>query len=137
MGEEAGPETVGGLGGGAPLGEFFGAGLARLDGAIWQVAAALRRVAVDASIALLKRQQRTRYVEVDEAVGLLMEIDVVGGDVGSDEKSDGRVGGTKNLDYLLLIHVGQAAVEDFDLVLWPPERRGDAFGGISACRYAP
>ena len=73
-------------------------------------------VTVHAAVALLESEKGPGDVEVDEAVGLVVEVDAFGGDVRGDHEADRAVGGTESFDGVLLFDVAEATVEDTDLV---------------------
>ena len=69
-------------------------------------------VSVDAAVALLDPDQGPRDVVVDELVALLVQVHALAGQVAGDEHADGRRGLLEALDDVLLLVVGQAAVQD-------------------------
>lgn len=47
---------------------------------------------------------------------MVVEVDALGGDVGGNHQPDGAIGGTEDLDDVLLLDVAEATVDDADLV---------------------
>ena len=72
-------------------------------------------VAVHPAVALLEDHQRPRHVEVDEPVALVVQVDPLRRHVGADQQAQRTRRVAEVLHHALLVHVAQAAVEDFDL----------------------
>src|SRR5690606_29219276 len=95
-------------------------------------------VAVDAAVALFDADQRPRDVVVDQVVALGVQVHALGGDVAGDQDADGGGLQFEAVDDLLLLHVGEAAVQHDDVLrlqaqggrelFGEPLQGGDAFG---------
>jgi len=75
-------------------------------------------VAINTAISLLKGEERPRNIEVEETVGLVVEVNALRGDVGADEDTEGGAGAAEVLDNGVLVVVGEATVkgDDFGLL---------------------
>ena len=100
-------------------------GVRALAGQIDDLRGALLSVAVHPAVPLGEDHERPRHVEVDEPVAGVVEVDPLGGDIGTDQQPHRGLRVAEGFHRPLLIHVVHPAVERVQLADAEPQGRFD------------
>ena len=96
-------------------------GVRALAGQIDDLRGALLSVAVHPAVPLGEDHERPRHVEVDEPVAGVVEVDPLGGDIGTDQQPHRGLRVAEGFHRPLLIHVVHPAVERVELADAEPQ----------------